>query len=205
MLVIGLCGGSGSGKGTVCSLFSKHGLPSIDTDAVYRELTASNSPCTQALKDAFGNEIISESGALNRKALSKLVFCGSDSKEKLRTLNQISHKFILEETRSRLKSFKERGYKAAIIDAPVLFESGFDSECDIIISVVAETNVRLSRIMLRDNISEEAAKSRIAAQLSNEELISRSDLVIENNSDIIDLENRINEIVELLNNNYIER
>ena len=198
MLVIGLCGGSGSGKGTVCSLFSKHGIPSIDTDAVYRELTASNSPCTQALKDAFGNEIISESGALNRKALSKLVFCGSDSKEKLRTLNQISHKFILEETRSRLKAYNEKGYQAAIIDAPVLFESGFDMECDIIISVIADTDIRLSRIMMRDNIDKEAAEARMAAQLSNDELISHSNIVIENNSNFIDLEKRINEVAHLL-------
>lgn len=204
MLVIGLCGGSGSGKGTACSLFSKHGIPSIDTDAVYRELTASNSPCTQALKDAFGNEIISESGALNRKALAKLVFCGSDSKEKLRTLNQISHKFILEETRSRLKAYNEKGYQAAIIDAPVLFESGFDMECDIIISVIADTDIRLSRIMMRDNIDKEAAEARMAAQLSNDELISHSNIVIENNSNFIDLEKRINEVANLLKN-FTER
>ncbi len=198
MLVIGLCGGSGSGKGTVCSLFSKHGIPSIDTDAVYRELTASDSPCTQALKDAFGNEIISESGALNRKALAKLVFCGNDSKEKLRTLNEISHKFILEETRLRLKAYNEQGYQAVIIDAPVLFESGFNAECDVIISVIADKEIRLSRIMMRDNIEKDAAEARMAAQLSNEELISHSNIVIENNSNFIDLEKRINEVANLL-------
>ena len=204
MLVIGLCGGSGSGKGTVCSIFSKHGIPSIDTDAVYRELTASDTPCVEALKESFGNEIISENGSLNRKALAKLVFCNNDAKEKLRTLNKISHKFILEETRSRLKVYNEEGYKAVIIDAPVLFESDFDKECDIIISVIADNDIRLSRIMTRDNIDENAATARITAQLSNDKLIAQSNIVIENNSDFIDLEKRINEVVDLLKN-YTER
>ena len=73
MKVIGLCGGSGSGKGIVSSLFAKCGIPAIDTDKVYREITSADGPCNQALALVFGSEIISDDGSLNRKALAKIV------------------------------------------------------------------------------------------------------------------------------------
>ena len=201
MKVIGLCGGSGSGKGLVSSLFDNYGIPSIDTDAVYRELTSSDSPCTKALSDEFGKEIISADGSLNRKILAKIVFTGDGSDLRLKRLNEIAHKFILDETRRKLAFFNSCGFKAAIVDAPVLFESGFDAECDIIISVIADREVRIRRIMLRDNIDRTSATERINSQLSNEEIISRSDFVIQNNSDLETLEKRVREVSKLILNN----
>ena len=89
----------------------------------------------------------------------------------------------------------------AIVDAPVLFESGFNKECDIIVSVIAEREVRVNRIIERDNISVEAAEARISKQLSNEELISKSDFIIENNSDLNSLAVRVNEVADFIMNN----
>jgi dephospho-CoA kinase len=201
MKVIGLCGGSGSGKGVVSSLFASLGIPAIDTDAVYRELILSASPCTMALTQEFGKEILSVDGSINRSALSKLVFCGENSDYKLSRLNTITHKYILDETRKRLEKYKASGCVAAIVDAPVLFESGFNKECDLIVSVIAEREVRVNRIIQRDNISVEAAEARISKQLSNEELISKSDFVIENNSDLNSLAVRVNEVADFIMNN----
>ena len=151
--------------------------------------------------EEFGKEIISEDGSLNRKALGKIVFTGEGAEERLKKLNEIAHKFILDKTRLILDDFKNQGVRAAIVDAPVLFESGFDSECDVTIAVIADREIRIGRIIARDKIDRESAEARIASQLSDEELISRSNIIIENNSNLLDLEKRVSEVANLLLNN----
>lgn len=202
MKIIGLCGGSGSGKGRACEIFRELGIPTVDTDAVYREITSTPSDCLTALESEFGSEIITETGTLNRKKLAGIVFSGEGAGEKLARLNEISHKHILDETRRRLTCFKQEGARVAIVDAPVLFESGFDRECDGVICVIADKDTRIARIMSRDGISCEAAERRIAAQLSDAELISRSDYVIRNNSHLSDLRREVSDVLnKILDNN----
>jgi dephospho-CoA kinase len=181
MKVIGLCGGSGSGKGAVSGVFAEIGIPSIDTDAVYREMTLSDSPCMRALRREFGEEVVNSLGGLDRTRLASIVFSDPTRLEKL---NKIAHSFILDEARRRLAEYRDKGFAAAIVDAPVLFESGFDSECDAIICVVADRETRIARIMSRDGISYDAAEKRIASQMKDEILISKCDHVIYNNADI---------------------
>ena len=188
MKVIGLCGGSGSGKGAVSSIFSEIGIPSIDTDAVYREMTLSDSPCMRELRGEFGDEVVNSQGGLDRARLASIVF---NDPSRLKTLNKIAHSFILDETRRRLAKYSDEGLPAAIVDAPVLFESGFDKECDEIICVLADRDVRIARIMSRDGITLDAAEKRIASQMTDEILISKCDHVIYNNSDIESLREQI--------------
>jgi len=194
--VIGLCGGSGSGKGTVANLFTDYGIPSIDTDAVYHGLTSTKTPCLDALAAEFGSEILNSDGSLNRKKLSKIVFSGDGSSAKREALNRISHKFVLDETRRILREYESSGVRAALVDAPLLFESGFNEECDLIISVIAARDVRVSRIVSRDGISEADAILRVEAQLSDEYLTKRSDYVIENSKSLDDLKRAVAEIVK---------
>ena len=201
MKVIGLCGGSGSGKGVVCSCFSKFGVPSIDTDAVYREMTDGDSQCLRALACAFGNSIISCDGSLNRKMLASIVFSGEGAEERRRTLNQIAHKFILEEARRRILKYKSEGYDICIIDAPVLFESGFDKECDRTVCVVADKSLRVKRIMMRDGLSESDALMRINSQKSDDELRHLCDFVIENNGDYEALLDEVLRVKKLITEN----
>ena len=189
MKVIGLCGGSGSGKSTVSQIFLERGIPSVNTDAVYHDLTSRKSPCLDALVSEFGEEILNENGALDRRALSKIVFFGDASSENRRKLNLISHKFVLDATRDMLKAFKKDGAKAALVDAPLLFESGFNKECDAIIAVIADEKTRISRIIARDNITENAAKLRLNSQLPDAYLQENSDYVIDNSGDISETEN----------------
>ena len=195
MKIIGLCGGSGSGKGTVCDIFRTLGIPSVDTDAVYHQLTSGPSDCLEALKNEFGDSIVSESGSLNRRALAAIVFSEDGNGERLNTLNTIAHKFILNEARKRLESFASEGFEYAIVDAPLLYESGFDKECNVIIGVIADFETRIERIMLRDGISREAASNRIAAQMTDEELINRCDFIISNDSDIDSLDKKVTEVL----------
>ena len=161
MKIIGLAGGSGSGKGAVGKIFADLDIPTVDTDAIYHEITSSDSPCLRALAAEFGAEVISGSGALNRAALAKIVFAGEGAESKRLRLNEITHKFILDEARGRLSELASRGYSLAAVDAPLLFESGFDAECDVIVSVIAPKDERIARIMQRDGITKEAAIARL--------------------------------------------
>ena len=199
MKVIGLCGGSGSGKGTLAAMLSAGGFLHIDADAVYHEITSGDSPCLRAMTEAFGRDIISPSGALDRRALASVVFADG-AKEKLSLLNSISHRYVLDEIRQRIAS-AEGKYIGAIVDAPLLFESGFNTECDIIISVIAPRDVRISRISERDGISKEAAQRRINAQLDDEFLRLHSDIIITNDKDTAALYEQAQELINRLKEN----
>ena len=191
--VIGLCGGSGSGKGAVGNIFSKNGYFVIDTDKVYRDITDSRSTCLDALVCEFGSDILNSNGTLDRRALGKIVF--NDSK-KLRKLNEISHKFILKRVREMIYEAKNDEYIGVIVDAPLLYESGFDKECDKVIAVTCDKEIRINRIVHRDSITEEAAIKRINTQISDVELSKKADYTIVNN-DGLDLLNA--QVVNLIN------
>ena len=153
MKIIGLCGGSGSGKGIASKYFLQLGIPSIDTDAVYHDLINTSSSCVDELVMAFGDSIIDVNGGVNRKVLSDIVFC-DNSKEKLNLLNEITHRHILDKTRDLINEYRRSGVVAVIVDAPLLFESGFDRECDFTVAVIADRDIRIQRVMNRDGISE---------------------------------------------------
>ncbi len=181
MLVIGLTGGSGSGKGVVTSLFAKRGLPVIDADAVYHELLLPPSPCLDAICDAFGTEMLTPDGILNRKKLGEAVFGDS---EKLERLNRIAHAYVMDEIHRRILRLRRQNVRALVLDAPQLFEAGADRDCNIIVSVLADRRIRAERIMNRDGIDAEAALRRIDAQKSDEFFRTHSDYVIENNDNM---------------------
>lgn len=160
MIIIGLTGPSGSGKGWVSAILKKYNIPSIDTDAVYHDLLIPPSTCLDELCSVFGNGILQD-GQLNRAALASIVFA---DKSKLEVLNKITHKYILDKTDMLLSEHEKSGCRAAIVDAPALYEAKYDEKCDFVIAVIAPKQLRLKRIMKRDNISEEAAQRRISAQ-----------------------------------------
>lgn len=181
MRIIGLTGPSGAGKSTLCARFEKLGIPCVNTDDVYHTLTASSSPCLDELKDKFGQAIINKDGSLDRKSLSKIVFEGENSDNNLALLNAITHKYVWEKTNEILTQYIHDGKKVAVIDAPALFSSDiFIGACDFIISVLCDKEIRLKRIMARDNISYEQALARINAQHSDSFFIENSDYYINN-------------------------
>lgn len=192
MKIIGLTGPSGSGKGTAAHLLEKHGVPTIDTDGVYRKILIPPSMCLDELRSAFGVEVIQPDGTLDRKALAALVFT---DKEKLSLLNSITHKYILERTKKRIAYRRRCGAPAVTVDAPALFEAGFDSSCDFVIAVIADRTSRVERIMQRDGIDREAAQRRVSGQYPDEFYTSRSNYVIKNDGTSEELEQAVLEIL----------
>lgn len=196
MLKIGLAGGSGSGKGTVSSLLSQAGIPSFDCDAVYHDLISRDGPLTREIVAAFGENVRSRGGGIDRRSLADVVF---HDREKLAELNAITHKEILSVLGEWEKRAEKQGITAIVVDAPLLFESGFDRACDMTVAVTAPTELRIKRIVSRDGITREEAVERIAAQISDEELSRRADVVITNGEDLTHLYNEVGRILSIIN------
>lgn len=181
MKIIGLCGSSGSGKGYASCVFEALGIPSIDTDRLYREKTArGNSPCLKELASEFGALILDGAGELNRGALAKIVFEDDKTGVKLKRLNEITHKYIRIDTEELIECYKQKGAIAVVVDAPVLYESGFDKMCDFCVCVISPLEEKLRRITERDKITKEKALARLNAQMSDSELIKRAKYKIDN-------------------------
>lgn len=189
--IIGLTGKSGAGKGAVCEIFKKYGIPAIDTDAVYHELLSQNNALTDELVAAFGKEILNENGLVERKKLSARVFGKENTTVLLHTLNDITHKYIMAKTWERVQLYRERGARAVLIDAPQLFEAGLEKQVDLTLGVIAPDTLCVERITARDGISVENAEKRLAAQHNNDYFRTHCTAVIENTGSQAELEARI--------------
>ncbi len=181
MVVLGLTGPSGAGKGVVGDAFRAAGIPVLDTDAVYHEWICRPSPCTRELAKAFGDGILNEDGSVNRRRLASIVFCGtSEEEDRKKKLNAITHRYVLESCEVWLGDCEEHGARAAVIDAPLLIEAGLHTRCDRVLAVLAASETRLARIMVRDGIPYEAARARILAQPTDAFYREHAHFVFEN-------------------------
>ena len=174
-LVIGITGGTGCGKTTLLNVIREKGGMVLDCDAIYHELLKSDAEMLSAIDVRFPG--VMENGALDRKKLGAIVFADKDA---LLDLNRITHAAVKAEVQRRLA---EKPGLAAI-DAIALFEGGLAELCDVTVAVTAPTEDRVKRLMARDNISEGYARSRIAAQQTEEWFRQRCDHVLENNGGI---------------------
>ena len=191
MKLIGLTGRSGAGKGAASAIFEKYGIPAIDTDAVYHGLLAEKGDCTAALAAAFGAEILDAKGFVDRKKLAATVFGRPDTQKRLHELDRITHTYIMAKTREMVNAHAAKGAAAVVIDAPQLFEAGEDANCDIVLGVIADDEVCLSRIMARDGLTREEAHRRLSAQHDNAYFHAHCHAVIENNGTVRELEREI--------------
>ena len=199
MLTIGLCGGSGTGKNTAAEAFLSAGIPVIDADAVYHGLVGSSSPLTEALAARFGKEILTEGGALDRVALRRVVFSGGAEAEAARAdLNRLTHGEVLAVFRQWLSEQKEQGADLAVVNAPLLIESGFDKECDLVAAVLADRDLRIERLCKRDGLTATEAASRIDAQLSDATLSEHADHIFYNNGTEAELHDAVHQWIPYL-------
>lgn len=173
--IVGLTGPTGAGKGYVSEYLAKLGCYVSDTDKIARELTMKDSPFLGILARNFGQDIIDENGELQRKLLAERAF---KDKESQTLLNSLMHPEIIRISTERCFDALENGARAAIIDAPLLFEAGGDKYCNTVISVIAPKEIRLARIMERDNITFEQAQSRMNAQQDDDFYTSKSEFTV---------------------------
>ncbi len=202
MRVIGLTGGTGAGKGEVSLCFLSQGIKCLDTDRVSRRVCEPGMPCLTELVSYFGEGILLNDGRLDRKGLAALVF-GEENPEKreikLTALNRITHKHIIDAIHAWLVEREKAGDELVVVDAPQLFESGFDRHCDYTVGVIAADETRIRRIISRDRISRETAEKRIRAQKSNEFFIEHCNFTVYNNKGIDELEGQVADFLRKIN------
>ena len=194
MIRIGLTGVSGSGKSYVTKIFAKYGISSVNSDAIVHELYASKNSCTEAIANLFGEQVLFSDHSVNRKKLAAIVF---SSRDKLQLLNKTVHPFVLDKINQIVQEHELQGAKAFLIEAPQLFESGLHELCDWVVSVLSEHDLRITRLIARDGISEEMAERRIANQFRDSFFRERSDFCIENNEGD-DLEKQVYNILSIM-------
>lgn len=182
MLTVGLTGQSGAGKGEFSRIFrSFSDVYCLDTDITAREVVEKGKPCLSELCDCFGEEILNQDGTLNRKALAQIAF---SDEEKHKNLNRITHFYVLEEIKKWLIEVKKQGAKVAVIDAPLLFESGADALCDVTVGIIAPYTTRMKRVMKRDGIDKKSAKLRLDSQPKDEYFTEKCTYIIANNGSL---------------------
>ena len=171
-MIIGITGGTGCGKTTLLNLIAARGGLILDCDAIYHELLISDKAMLEAIENRFPGVV--ENGALNRKKLGTIVFADENA---LLDLNRITHAAVKTEVLRRL----EDAPVLAAIDAIGLFEGNLAPLCDVTVAVTAPEEARVKRLMLRDDISEDYARSRIRAQHREDWFRERCDYVLSNN------------------------
>ncbi len=177
MKIIGITGGSGAGKTTVCAELKKCGAVIVDADKISKEVTKKGSPALDEIEKAFGKQYILPSGELDRKGLGEVVF-SDDSK--LEMLNKITHKHIYLKMEQEIKDADK---DVVVLDVPLLFGTDFPFKCDLTVAVVADKEDRMKRIVARDGITREMAEARIKNQMSDDEYRDLADICFENNGD----------------------
>ena len=173
-MIFGITGGTGCGKTTALQTIESLGGLVLDCDAIYHELLKTDPGLLASINSRFPGVV--ENGELQRKKLGAIVFADPQA---LEDLNAITHAAVKAEVERRL----ETAPALAAIDAIELFTSGLASLCDATVAIVAPLEDRVRRLMARDNISEDYARARIAAQKSADWFRSRCDATLENNGD----------------------
>ena len=189
-LIIGITGESGSGKSTVCERLREKGFVIIDADKIARSITEKGSPVLGKLAEAFGNDIIKDDGSLDRRLLASRAFSDYESKNRLDSITHPEIVFLCE----KKASDETKNGNNVIIDAPLLFTSGLWKICRKTVKVYAPEDVRLERILKRDNITKEEALLRFSKQTAESEASESADVII-NNYEPYNLDDEIQKII----------
>ncbi len=172
---VGLTGGIGSGKSSVATLFSKHGIVIIDADLIAREITAPGTEALDKIRIHFGKECIHPNGTLNRQQLGEIVFHNTEGRA---WLEQLLHPLIKKESDARA-TLVEAPY--CILEIPLLLETKRHKEMDAVIVVDCDQEIRMERLIKSRSMDRESIKRVFASQASDEERLKIANYIINNN------------------------
>ncbi|MFF4688331.1 dephospho-CoA kinase [Streptomyces sp. NPDC001307] len=191
MLKVGLTGGIGAGKSEVSRLLVEHGAVLIDADRIAREVVAPGTPGLAAVVEAFGEEVLTADGSLDRPKLGSIVFADP---EKLAVLNSIVHPLV----GARSRELEEAAAADAVVihDVPLLTENGLAPMYDLVIVVDASPETQLDRLVRLRGMTEEDARARMAAQATREQRRRIADVLIDNDVPLDALHKRVTEVWE---------
>ena len=191
MKVIGLTGGISSGKSTVSQFLAKLGAVIIDADKVGHEVFKPDSEAWREVVAAFGRQIITTNGAIDREKLGEIVFSNSEARARL---NQIMHPRMYDSVKTRLDEYRRQGAGIVVLEAPLLLEAGWTSLVDEVwVATTSEATV-LKRLRERTGLSEKESLARIRSQLPTEKRVKHADVVINTDCSLEELKAKVKEL-----------
>lgn len=193
MLTIALTGGIACGKSTVSAMLAGLGASVIDADQISRSLTAPGGPALPAIRQAFGDSVFHADGTLNRPALSAVVFSNAQA---IQQLNAITHPLVQQQMEAQLETCRKNGVQIVILDVPLLFEANMQHMGDLVACVTAPEDIQIARMKSRNGYSREEALSRIRNQMPVGEKAARSDVVIDTNVPLEQLERNVQRLYQ---------
>jgi dephospho-CoA kinase len=196
IIKIGVTGGIGSGKTSVCDIFSRLGVPVLHSDEIAKELSSSNQEIRKKLVVYLGDEAYLSDGALNRKFIASKIFSNDGLRRKVEA---VIHPQVEKERERRIKELVKQGHRFFIIEAALIYEAGLDKRLDAVVVVDADEATRVMRVRKRDAVPEKNVYARIKAQYDVKKKLEKADFVIYNNSTLEELESKVRFLYTLFN------
>lgn len=193
MVTLGVTGGLGSGKSTACQRFSERGAILFDADSVAKDLLQSNRELQEKITAEFGQDLVRD-GSVDTAKLARIAFAGEETQT---ALNNIVHPYVIGEFEA-VRTPRESVEGLLVVDAPLIFESGFDNRLDHTLLIYTTYRLRLQRALRRGTLSRDQLLRRIALQMPEEEKRELASFVIENNGTIEQLHQRVDRLYEQL-------
>ncbi len=194
MLRIALTGSIATGKSYVLEQFRRLGVPSLDADVLAHGVMAAGTEATAEIAARFGNDILDPQGAVARDQLGPLVFADPGAR---RDLEAIVHPAVYRAIAAGLRAFELLGSRAAVVDIPLLFETGRARDFDAVVVTACSSAVQRERLAAR-GLTDTEIKQRLSAQMSTEEKTSRADYVIRTDRSYAETDARVRDVADAL-------
>lgn len=194
MLKIGLTGGIATGKSHVLDRFRQRGVPCLDADELAHGVTAAGTEATAAIAERFGAEVLAADGSVDRKKLGSIVFADPAAR---RELEAIVHPAVHRAIAMGVRAFELMGDALAVVDIPLLFETGAEKTFDRVIVTACAAETQVARLVQR-GLTEEAAGQRLAAQWPTERKTARADFVITTDGSFAETDEQVARVMDSL-------
>ena len=185
---VGVTGGIGSGKSTVCEIFSRLGVPVLRSDDMAKELTASDTGVRKKMIELLGSQAYLSNGQPDRTFIASQIFSDKSLQQKVEA---IVHPVVERERERWFDDLRSQGQWIAIVEAALIYEAGIDRKLDVVVVVDAEEPLRIQRACARMGISEKEVRVRIDAQLDVKKKLEKAEYIVQNNGTLEELESKV--------------
>jgi dephospho-CoA kinase len=188
ILKIGVTGGIGSGKSTVCAIFAQLGVPVLCADDIAKDISTADPSVRKKIVAVLGKAAYHADGSMNRPFLASKIFTDTSMR---RTVEAIIHPRVEKEIARQTRALALRGERIVIVEAALIYEAGLHKTLDAVIVVHADEADRIHRVRTRDHVPEQDVRSRMAAQLDTAKKLEQADYIIYNNGMRDELESKV--------------